>query len=137
MRFTPSCSWRKPERIDRFPVPNWPPGARCPIVSSSRSSAIWPSRESSGQPAAAAAGFALERPATAISLLEVIEAIDGPLVPGHLGLGSLLPEIVQRVEDALARASRVCRSHLENIHLSDLLDPATLADGEVVPEPVA
>jgi Rrf2 family protein len=82
-------------------------------------------------------GFALERSPAAISLLDVIEAIDGPVIPGRLGLGTLCPEIAQRVEEALTRASEICRGHLENICLSDLLAPATLLDGEVGPAPVA
>ena len=81
-------------------------------------------------------GFTLERPPDAISLLEAIEAIDGPLAAGRLGLGNLMPGIVQRIENALARASEVCRGHLRDVCLSDLLTPESLLDGQVEPGPV-
>jgi Rrf2 family protein len=82
-------------------------------------------------------GFALERSPAAVSLLDVIEAIDGTLIPSRLSLGSLPSHIAQRVQDALARVADAHRGMLRNIALSDLLAPAGLGDGEVEPGPVA
>ena len=80
-------------------------------------------------------GFALERTPAEISLLEVIEAIDGSLVPGRLSLGSLPREIAQRVQDSLTRVSEICRGLLQDIRLSDLLAPPGARDAAVGPGP--
>ena len=66
-------------------------------------------------------GYALERPAADISLLQVIEAIDGPLVP-VLPMSEGLPEEAKsKLEATLTRVTTRARLDLESVTLADLL----------------
>ena len=66
-------------------------------------------------------GYALLRPAEEISLLEVIEAIEGPYRT-TLEMGEGLPAISQsKLQDALSDVTRTTRKQLEAIKLSQLL----------------
>jgi Rrf2 family protein len=65
-------------------------------------------------------GYALVRPAEKISLLEVIEAIEGPY-DSPLDLGDGVNE--SRLRDALGDVTQMTRRQLEAIKLSQLLEP--------------
>jgi Rrf2 family protein len=66
-------------------------------------------------------GYALERPAGEISLLEVIEAIDGPVISA-LPLGEGLPaESRAKLERSLGEVTSGVRRELQAIKLSSLL----------------
>jgi DNA-binding IscR family transcriptional regulator len=68
-------------------------------------------------------GYALVRPADQISLLEVIEAIEGPY-DSTLEVGEGLPEDSRhKLANALGEVTTSTRSQLEAIKLSKLLKP--------------
>lgn len=68
-------------------------------------------------------GYALVRPADQISLLEVIEAIEGPY-DSSLEMGEGLSELSQtKLRDALDEVTTATRNQLEAIKLSQLLKP--------------
>jgi len=70
-------------------------------------------------------GYSLRRPAAEVSVLEVIEAVDGPIHPA-LPPGANLPEEAGvRLSDALARAAEAVRACLQAITLADLLPNGT------------
>ena len=66
----------------------------------------------------------LERPPSEISLLEIIEAIDGPIATGLPSKINFPNETDRRVRSELERITEVVRSRLATIHLSDLFDTA-------------
>lgn len=68
-------------------------------------------------------GYTLERPADQISLLEVIEAIDGPLESGTNVSKGLAPETHQRLSNALSDVNNLTRRELANVKLANLLPP--------------
>jgi Rrf2 family protein len=68
-------------------------------------------------------GYALVRPANEISLLEVIEAIEGPY-DSTTAMGEALPADSQEMlRDALNQVTTTTRKQLEAIKLSQLLKP--------------
>jgi len=68
-------------------------------------------------------GYALVKPADQISLLEVIEAIEGPY-DSSLEMGEGLSELSQiKLRDALDEVTTTTRRQLEAIKLSQLLKP--------------
>src|SRR6187200_2743528 len=68
-------------------------------------------------------GYALVRPANQISLLEVIEAIEGPY-DSNLEMGEGLPEDSRlKLRDALGEVTSSTRNQLDSIKLSQLLKP--------------
>jgi DNA-binding IscR family transcriptional regulator len=68
-------------------------------------------------------GYALVRPADQISLLEVIEAIEGPY-DSSLEVGDGLPSDSQHnLRDALGEVTSTTRRQLESIKLAQLLKP--------------
>jgi Rrf2 family transcriptional regulator, cysteine metabolism repressor len=68
-------------------------------------------------------GYALIKPADQISLLEVIEAIEGPY-DSSLEIGDGLTEDSQhKLRDALGNVTATTRRQLESIKLSQLLKP--------------
>jgi Rrf2 family protein len=68
-------------------------------------------------------GYTLDRPPDQISLLEVIEAIDGPL-GGEVAGGRGLPdETHRRLNEVLHEVTTLTRRELANIKLSNLLPP--------------
>lgn len=67
-------------------------------------------------------GYTLERPPEEISLLEVIEAIEGPLaaqVPDNAGMAE---EPRERIVCALAGVNDSIRRELAEVRLSDLIE---------------
>jgi Rrf2 family protein len=68
-------------------------------------------------------GYSLVRPADEVSLLEVIEAIEGPLDTGD-AVGEGMPEeTALRLQEALHQVTSQSRQQLEAIKLSQLLEP--------------
>ena len=73
-------------------------------------------------------GYALVRPADEISLLQVIEAIEGPY-DSTLEVGEGLPRDSQTMlKDALEEVTTTTRRQLESIKLSALLKPPEMAE---------
>jgi len=69
-------------------------------------------------------GYALTKPADQISLLEVIEAIDGPLDSENQSWTTDDPETAERkLQTALMQVTDTARRQLESIKLSQLLQP--------------
>jgi Rrf2 family transcriptional regulator, cysteine metabolism repressor len=72
-------------------------------------------------------GYALTKPADQISLLEVIEAIDGPMDSESLNWEVVPPETAQaKLQTALMQVTDTARRQLESIKLSQLLQPPDL-----------
>lgn len=79
-------------------------------------------------------GFVLAKPLEEVSLLDVIEAIDGPLganVPGkiHFPYGA-----GQRLEEAMRQVAEHARQHLAHVYLAELVgrrSPRPLLAGRV------
>lgn len=71
-------------------------------------------------------GYALTKPAEQISLLEVIEAIDGPLGgENSSALGEVSDVVQDKLQTALKQVTKAARKQLEAIKLSQLLQPPT------------
>lgn len=66
-------------------------------------------------------GFVLARPLNEVSLLEVIEAIDGPLAAGVPGKAHFPSGTGERVEETMRQVVEQARSRLGQIHLAELL----------------
>ena len=78
-------------------------------------------------------GYTLTRSPEDISLLDVIEAIEGPMDAGDPA-GDGLPEVSQnRLQHALREITATSRRQLEAIKFSQLLHPPT-ADGNLLTE---
>jgi len=72
-------------------------------------------------------GYSLSRPPEDISLLDVIEAIDGPLeAAGEVPPAESADDVQQRLQTALRQVTDTSRKQLEAIKLSQLLPPPTL-----------
>jgi Rrf2 family protein len=70
-------------------------------------------------------GYSLARPAGAITLLEVVEGVDGPIrgqVPPVEGKAD--PGLNKRVQAACQRIAEQTRRHLERVTVSDLASKA-------------
>ena len=68
-------------------------------------------------------GYSLVRPANEVSLLEVIEAIEGPLDTGEVAGEGMPQASAERLQDALTQVTANSRRQLEAIKLSQLLPP--------------
>jgi Rrf2 family protein len=73
-------------------------------------------------------GYSLTRPPEQISLLDVIEAIEGPFGVGASAGDELAEEGQPRLQEALRSITEVSRSQLEAIKFSQLLDPPQVDD---------
>ncbi len=71
---------------------------------------------------------------TSTRLLEVIEAIEGPLNTGE-PVTEESTDSQHRLQDALQQVTDTSRRQLESIKLSQLLEPPTLPDEAATPEP--
>jgi Rrf2 family protein len=72
-------------------------------------------------------GYSLSRSPEAISLLEVIEAIDGPLeTAGESPATDEPADVQQLLQTALQQVTSTARQQLESIKLSQLLPPPAL-----------
>jgi len=67
-------------------------------------------------------GYALERPAEEISLLEIIEAIEGPLA-AEFPANAVPGKHEFRLRDALANVAEQNRRQLEQVKLAHLIEP--------------
>ncbi|MBN2024630.1 MAG: Rrf2 family transcriptional regulator [Pirellulales bacterium] len=68
-------------------------------------------------------GYCLDRPADEISLLEVIEAIDGPMIPTLPASEGLPSDAQQRLKDAVVEVTEHTRRQLAAVKLAHLLPP--------------
>ncbi len=64
-------------------------------------------------------GYRLARPASEISLLEIVEAVDGP-IRGTTPNGEVLGLVLQKLEAICQQTADQIRAHLGGIKLSDL-----------------
>jgi Rrf2 family protein len=79
-------------------------------------------------------GYALTKPADQISLLEVIEAIDGPLdIESQNWVMEASQSTEARLQTALKQVTNTARRQLESIKLSQLLPPPDLPTLDAVP----
>ena len=74
-------------------------------------------------------GYVLGRNAAEISLLDLIEAIDGPLVAGLPECQSLSPDATADLRDAFKRCTASLRTELHALKLSQLLPKSV--DGRI------
>ena len=70
-----------------------------------------------------AGGYALTRPPEEISLLDVIEAIEGPMDAGDPTGDGLSDESKVKLGDTLTEITNTARQQLEAIKFSQLLEP--------------
>ncbi|MBL9092231.1 MAG: Rrf2 family transcriptional regulator [Planctomycetaceae bacterium] len=68
-------------------------------------------------------GYVLERPVEQITLLDVIEAIDGPLNTSPTPAKGMPEETHRRLSEALQDVTTITRRELSNIKLAALLPP--------------
>jgi Rrf2 family protein len=73
-------------------------------------------------------GYSLVRSPNEVSLLEVIEAIEGPLDSGEPVTEGMSEESQMRLQDALRSVTDQSRRQLEAIKLSQLLEPPSATD---------
>ncbi len=73
-------------------------------------------------------GYSLVRPADEVSLLEVIEAIEGPLDTGEPLSEGLSQDSQARLQEALQQVTDNSRRQLEAIKLSQLLTPPSITE---------
>ena len=71
-------------------------------------------------------GYALTRPPEEISLLDIIEAIEGPLDAGEPPSKGLPAESQEKLQSALREITDTARRQLESIEFSQLLEPPKL-----------
>ena len=76
-------------------------------------------------------GYQLERSPKEISLLEVIEAIDGPMKSGIPSGDGLKKSTQELLSDAINEITATVRQQLETIKLSQLMPPEADADTEM------
>lgn len=79
-------------------------------------------------------GYSLVRSANEISLLEVIEAIEGPLNTGDPMAEGMTAETQNRLQQALQQVTDDSRRQLQAIKLSQLLEPPTLPSEVSTPD---
>ena len=66
-------------------------------------------------------GYVLERTADEISLLDVIEAVDGPMTSGMPFGDGLSPDSKSKLRDALTEVTDLARRELQAVKLAHLL----------------
>ena len=77
-------------------------------------------------------GYSLVRSPNEVSLLEVIEAIEGPLSSGEPVTEGMSEDSQLRLHEALRSVTDQSRRQLEAIKLSQLLEPPTTTDNSRV-----
>jgi Rrf2 family protein len=70
-------------------------------------------------------GYALNRPASEITLMDVFDAFDNPLIPSIPPLEKLPSEVCQLMHRTLSRATAAARKELAAVTLADLLHSET------------
>lgn len=71
-------------------------------------------------------GYSLARRPSDVSVVEVIDALEGPIALTECGIGSCERESSCRVRAPWQRINRVVRKSLEDVRLSDLVAPPIL-----------
>lgn len=71
-------------------------------------------------------GYSLTRPPEQVSLLDLIEAIEGPLDGNPAPMDGMPTDSQSRLRSALGQVTEASRRQLEAIKLSQLLSPPTL-----------
>jgi Rrf2 family protein len=66
-------------------------------------------------------GYRLARPAAEISLLDIIEAVDGPIRGQAVPVCSQGQNLDQRLEEICDRTAAAMRRHLQKVHLLDFV----------------
>lgn len=66
-------------------------------------------------------GYTLQRPADEVTLLEVIEAVEGPLEAGPFEGGEMPPHAQRRLQLALQQVAKLSREHLASVTFAELL----------------
>lgn len=66
-------------------------------------------------------GYSLQRSPEEITLLDLIEAIDGPLVPTLPREEGMPPETLEKLQNAIQKVNDHLREDLGNIRLADLM----------------
>ena len=66
-------------------------------------------------------GYRLSRSACEISVLQVIEAVEGPIAPMPVNSESLPPSVIGKLRIELAQSVEAARSHLGAVKISDLI----------------
>ena len=74
-------------------------------------------------------GYRLDRPAEEISLLEVIEAIDGPLTSSMPVSDGLTDESSRKLNATLEEVATSVRRQLDTVKLADLLPASSASSG--------
>jgi len=67
-------------------------------------------------------GYSLARPATEVSVVDVIDALEGPIALTQCGVGACEREASCRVRAPWQRINRVVRSSLADVRLADLVE---------------
>jgi len=73
-------------------------------------------------------GYSLTKPADQVSLLEVMEAIDGPMEGQEAAEAAESVEVQSNLQSALREVTQTVRSQLEAIKLSELLPPPPIVE---------
>jgi Rrf2 family protein len=75
-------------------------------------------------------GYALDRPANEISLLDLIDAVDGPVLANTPLAEGLPPELLEQLSTALKEVTAATRKQLSSIKISSLLPHRHKAIGQ-------
>lgn len=82
------------------------------LVALSRARILWSIKGPNG-------GYRLARPAKNITLLDVVEAVEGSLQSAYLNFQDD-SKVDRRLEEALEKANALIRRHLDKVRISDL-----------------
>jgi len=72
-------------------------------------------------------GYALRRPVSDISLLDLIEAVEGPMEPTRAMDHGLTPGTQNRMHQGLQQLTGVCRTQLKGVRISSMVSPKLAA----------
>lgn len=84
------------------------------LVSLSRAGILWSSKGPNG-------GYRLARPGNKITLLDVVEAVEGPLEGHFMSTSVEGTKLDRRLEAICKEATEMTRRHLRRVHLAELV----------------